>query len=100
MQDDDPQSPVLPDAAPIAAQSDEDELPVVARMVIEIRSDGRRTIARGALEDRLNDQKVAVRFDAGSPLALARDLTRALLRMPAFARTALRRLRGTEDDPA
>jgi len=27
------------------------ELPVVARLVVEIRSDGRHTIARGAAED-------------------------------------------------
>jgi len=34
------------------ALSSDDDLPVVARLVVEIRSDGRRTVARGGIEDR------------------------------------------------
>ena len=55
-----------------------DELPVVARMVVEIRSGGTRTIARGAVEDLLNDQQVAVEASAGSPLELSRALAKML----------------------
>ncbi|HSC88015.1 MAG TPA: hypothetical protein VLC09_12120 [Polyangiaceae bacterium] len=64
--------------------------PVVARMVIEIRSDGSRTIARGALEDRLTGERVALQADASTPLALATELTRALLRTPLLAKDLAR----------
>lgn len=63
-----------------------DEPPVVARLVVEIRSDGRRTIARGALEDRLEDQRVGIEIDTGSPLSLALSLARALLQIPQLGR--------------
>lgn len=66
-----------------------DELPVVARMVVEIRSDGSHTVARGAVEDLLNDQRVAVEAEAGSPLELSRALTKLLLSAPFAARSAL-----------
>lgn len=66
-----------------------DELPVVARMVIEIRSDGSRTIARGAVEDCINDQRVAVDARADSPIELARALTKMLLSAPLAASSAL-----------
>ena len=66
-----------------------DELPVVARMVIEIRSDGSRTIARGAVEDCLNDQSVAVDARADSPLELSRALVKMLLSGPFAAGSAL-----------
>lgn len=62
------------------------EPPVVARLVVEIRSDGRRTIARGALEDRIEDQQVAVEIDTGSPLSLAVSLARALAAVPGLVR--------------
>jgi hypothetical protein len=55
-----------------------DELPVIARMVIEIRSDGSRTIARGAVEDCINDHRVAVDARADSPLELSRALAKML----------------------
>jgi hypothetical protein len=59
-----------------------DELPIVARMVVEIRSDGSRTIARGAIEDRLNDEQVAVEARADSPLELSRALAKMLFSAP------------------
>lgn len=73
--------------------SEEADLPpVVARMVVEIRSDGRRTIARGALEDKLRGETVQLRVDGGTPLALAKELMQSLLRTPVFAQKALSRL--------
>jgi len=59
-----------------------DELPIVARMVVEIRSDGSRTIARGAIEDRLHGEQVAVEARADSPLELSRALAKMLFSAP------------------
>ena len=63
-----------------------DALPVVARLVVEIRSDGSRTVARGALEDRASGQEVAIRADGTSPAALALALARSIMGLPALAR--------------
>lgn len=62
------------------------ELPVVARLVIEIRSDGSRTIARGAMEDVSLGQKVAVEAEGSSPATLAAALLRSLAQVPFRAR--------------
>lgn len=68
--------------------SEEQDLPpIVARMVIEIRSDGSRTIARGALEDLQNGERVTLRADAATPMALAAQLTKALVQIPTLARS-------------
>ena len=64
------------------------ELPVVARLVVEIRSDGSRTIARGALEDRTTGQTVAIEARGNSPLELAIALARTMWRMPSMVRSA------------
>lgn len=77
-----------------AAVEAADELPVVARLVVEIRSDGRRTIARGALEDALHGDRVAVEARGDSPLSLALGLARSILSMPMLARASARRLLG------
>jgi hypothetical protein len=69
-----------------------DEPPVVARLMIEIRSDGRRTIARGALEDVTLGEKVAVEARGTSPASLAASLIRSLFSAPLLARAAARRL--------
>ncbi|MEM6994890.1 MAG: hypothetical protein AAF721_30540 [Myxococcota bacterium] len=66
-----------------------EELPVVARLVVEIRSDGSRTIARGALEDRATDQRVAVQAEGASPFSLALALARQLTAIPALAAKSL-----------
>jgi hypothetical protein len=82
-----------------ALASDED-LPVVARLVVEIRSDGRRTVARGAIEDVMSGQKTAVVARGESPVRLAVDLARAIARLPRMAaRGAVRGLlrRGGDD---
>jgi hypothetical protein len=68
-----------PDATGLLRDRDLD-LPVVARMMIEIRSDGTRTVARGAVEDVATGQQVAVIARGASPLALAADLTRSVAR--------------------
>ncbi|HUH05233.1 MAG TPA: hypothetical protein VML75_24710 [Kofleriaceae bacterium] len=66
------------------------EPPVVARLVIEIRSDGTRTIARGALEDVELGQTVAVEAKGDSPLQLALALARSMFKVPSLARSAAR----------
>lgn len=66
--------------------------PVVARMVVEIRSDGSRTIARGALEDLASGERVAIRADGSTPLALASQLAKSLIKTPLFAKQAVRAL--------
>lgn len=72
----------------------EEELPpVVARLVVEIRSDGRRTIARGALEDVTADQRVAIEARGTTPLSLATSLARSIFSLPALTRKLLRRPR-------
>ena len=71
-----------PDPQSEALDAADDELPVVARMVVEIRSDGTRTIARGAIEDRLGGQAVGVEAQADSPLELSRALAKMVLSAP------------------
>lgn len=70
------------------------EPPVVARMVIEIRSDGRRTIARGALEDQSLGERIAVRAEGTTPLALALSLARSIFQAPVLMRAAAKALLG------
>lgn len=64
--------------------------PVVLRMVVEVRSDGTRTIARGALEDQRMGERVQIKIDNFSPLLLGKEITRALLSVPSFAKRAAR----------
>lgn len=70
----------------------EEDLPVVARLVVEIRSDGRRTIARGAMEDAASGQGVAIEARGDSPVKLAASLARAMFSLPALGRGAARAL--------
>lgn len=65
-----------------------DDPPVVARLVVEIRSDGTRTIARGALEDVSQGQRVALEARGTSPQQLMLSLARSLVETPLA--TALR----------
>lgn len=83
------------DDKPITAHSstiaDTDaELPIVARLVVEIRSDGKRTIARGAMEDSLSGEKVAIEARGSSPMSLALGLARSMMQGRAFAKSAVR----------
>lgn len=59
-----------------------EEPPVVARMIIEIRSDGTRTVARGALEDIVTGERVKIEASGGSPIQLAASLASNLLSTP------------------
>jgi len=69
------------------------EPPVVARLVVEIRSDGSRTIARGALEDTQHGQRTAIEARGDSPIQLAIALARTLAQLPRLAaRQAVRGL--------
>ena len=82
-------------AVPTAAVVDTDEPPVVARLVVEIRSDGSRTIARGGIEDLQRGERVAIEARGDSPLQLALALARALTQLPRLtARSAVRGLLG------
>lgn len=73
-----------------------DDLPVVARLIVEIRSDGSRTIARGAMEDAASDTRVAIEASGTSPLELALALAKSILAAPwlraPLARAGLRAL--------
>jgi len=46
------------------------ELPIVARLIVEVRSDGSRTIARGLIEDATTGQRTQLAVSGGAPVAL------------------------------
>jgi hypothetical protein len=82
-------------AAPPAELEHETEPPVVARLIVEIRSDGSRTIARGAVEDTATGQRTSLEARGDSPLQLALALARTLTQLPRLtARQAVRGLLG------
>lgn len=90
---DDKPKPELVTAAPAGAL--QEEPPVVARLVVEIRSDGSRTIARGAIEDTTSGQRTQLEAVGSSPLQLALALARSLTQLPRLtARSAVRGLLG------
>jgi hypothetical protein len=69
-----------------------DEPPVVARLIVEIRSDGSRTIARGAIEDTATGQRATIEARGDSPIQLAIALARSLTQLPRLtARSILSR---------
>ena len=75
------------------------EPPVVARLIVEIRSDGSRTIARGAMEDVATGQRTSIEARGASPLQLALALARSLTQLPRLgARSAIRGLLGRRKD--
>jgi hypothetical protein len=69
-----------------------DEPPVVARMIVEIRSDGTRTIARGAIEEATTGERVAIEAHGSTPMALAASLAKSMLSAPMLAKQAVRAL--------
>lgn len=90
-----PRSPALEAElvhAPAETPQKRDEPPVVARLVVEIRSDGSRTIARGALDDAMTGQTVAVEAHGDSPMQLAWALARSIFTLPAVGRKTVRAL--------
>jgi hypothetical protein len=73
----------------------EEELPVVARIIVEVRSDGMRTIARGAMEDAASQTRVAIEASGATPLELATALAKSIFTAPWLPRrTPLTALRG------
>src|SRR5688500_14242682 len=82
------------DKMPVAAKPSQDlpvavgELPVVARLIVEVRSDGSRTIARGAMEDAASGLKAAIEATGSTPLELAVGLAKSILAAPWFRRQA------------
>jgi hypothetical protein len=81
-----------PKAEVIEKPEEAGEPPVVARLVVEIRSDGTRTIARGALQDASIGQEVAIKAEGTTPLALAASLMRSLFSAPLLGRVITRAL--------
>lgn len=60
------------------------EPPVIARLVVEVRSDGSRTIARGALE--AGGEAAALEARGTTPAQLAASLARSLFTAPLLLR--------------
>jgi hypothetical protein len=90
-----PSEPAEVDAE-IVERPNASEPPIVARLVVEIRSDGRTTIARGAMEDAGSGRGVAIEASGKSPLQLALSLARSLVTLPVFGRKARALLRGRD----
>lgn len=90
---DESRSPLAPTSSGSDSLVADEELPVVARMVVEIRSDGTRTIARGAAEDGITGEKVALRIEGSTPLALALSLMKSVSQLPSLARAAVKALK-------
>lgn len=67
-----------------------DDPPVVARLMVEIRSDGSRTIARGAVEDIASGERVAIEARGTTPAQLAASLAKTIFATPLLAKTAFR----------
>lgn len=77
---------------PEGSEQDPSELPVVARLMVEIRSDGSYTVARGAMEDAMSGQRVAIEASGATPLALALSLAKSFVKAPFMAGRAVRAL--------
>ncbi len=69
-----------------------DEPPVVARLVVEIRSDGSRTVARGLLEAPEFGERTSLEVKAATPFQLVLSLVKALFHVPAFASSVVQTL--------
>ena len=67
------------------------EPPVVAQLMIEIRSDGSRTIARGALHDVKGGESAHVHAEGDTPAQLVASLLHSLLTLPSGVLQKLKR---------
>jgi hypothetical protein len=67
-----------------------EELPVVARLIVEVRSDGTRTVARGAMEDAVSGTRAAIEAAGSTPLELALTLAKSIMSAPWFGRQLAR----------
>jgi hypothetical protein len=66
------------------------ELPVVARLIVEVRSDGMRTVARGAMEDANSGTKALIEASGSTPLELALALAKSMFAAPWLRRQVAR----------
>jgi hypothetical protein len=73
-----------------AVQDTDEDLPVVARLIVEVRSDGRRTIARGLVEDLATGERTMVAASGDTQMALFSTLMRAAGGLTTLARRASR----------
>ena len=71
------------------------EPPVVAQLMIEIRSDGSHTIARGALHDLRSQESAHVHAEGKTPAQLIASLLGSLLSLPSGT---FERLRNPAED--
>lgn len=84
------------DNKPVTTAPDRDvpvaveELPVVARLIVEVRSDGSRTVARGAMEDAASGTRAAIEAAGSTPLELALTLAKSIMSAPWFGRQLAR----------
>jgi len=73
-----------------------DEPPVVAQLMIEIRSDGSRTIARGALNDLRSNESARIHAEGRTPADLMVSLAGSLLALPSSLIASARDRRKTD----
>jgi hypothetical protein len=71
------------------------EPPVVAQLMIEIRSDGSHTIARGALNDLRTGESAQVRAEGRTPTELMLSLCSSLMSLPS---TVMKHVRSPSED--
>lgn len=75
------------------------EPPVVAQLMIEIRSDGSRTIARGALHDLRANESAQVHAEGDTPAQLVASLLHSLLTLPSGLLHKLRHRELPKNEP-
>jgi hypothetical protein len=78
---------IAPRAGDVTDVVSADEPPVVARLWVEIRSNGNLTVARGALENGQLDERTSLEVKGATPFQLTLSLVKALFQAPAFVRS-------------
>lgn len=76
-----------------------EEPPVVAQLMIEIRSDGSHTIARGALNDLRNNETAQVHAEGRTPHELMMSLAGSLLSLPSSLLSGSRHAKASVKKP-
>jgi hypothetical protein len=85
-------SPLPARVSPSGLPAARPELPLVARLMVEVRSDGTHTVARGGVEDTTTGERTALEVRGTTPLSLMIALARSLPQLPGLARRAARAL--------
>lgn len=80
------------------APAEATEPPVVAQLMVEIRSDGSHTIARGALNDLRTGESAQVRAEGRTPAELVVSLCSSLLTLPSTVMKHVRAVHDAEPD--